>query len=147
VLEGGKRMAGPPRLALGPLEGLMGAQLAQAPEETQGPLLDVWATYQSIRLLGDQELADLIPVGTEFDYLTLGARSEFHLTRGLGAGVEGYAGVDLASSDPIFGVQAGVTWRPSRAAEVSLAAGYGTALGRAGDDDSLLFRVGVHWRW
>jgi hypothetical protein len=125
----------------------MGAQLAQTPEDTHGPLLDVWATYQAIRLLGDEELANLIPVGTEFDYLTLGARSEFHLARGLGAGVEGYAGVDLGSSDPIFGVQGGLTWRPSRAAEVFAAVGYGTALGRAGDDDSFLFRVGVHWRW
>ncbi len=147
VLEGGRRMAAPPRLALGTLEGLMGAQLAQEPGETQGPLLDVWATYQSIRLLGNQELADLIPVGTEFDYLTLGARSEFHLAKGLGAGVEGYVGVDLAGSDPIFGVQGGLTWRPSRAVEAFAAVGYGTALGRAGDDDSFLFRVGVHWRW
>ncbi|MCK6461112.1 MAG: tetratricopeptide repeat protein, partial [Planctomycetes bacterium] len=147
VFEGGKRMTGPPRLAFGTLEGLMGAQLAQEPEETHGPLLDVWATYQAIRLLGDQELADLIPVGTEFDYLTVGARSEFHLAKGLGAGVEGYAGVDLASSDPIFGVQGGLTWRPSRTLEAFAAVGYGTALGRAGDDDSFLFRVGLHWRW
>jgi len=147
VLEGGKRMAGPPRVALGMLDGLLGAQLAQPPAETQGPFLDVWASYETIRLLGDQDLADLIPIGTDFDYLTLGARSEFHLARGLGAGVEGYAGLDLASSDPIFGVQAGLTWRPSRTAEVFALAGYGTALGRAGNDDSLLFRIGLNWRW
>jgi Flp pilus assembly protein TadD len=147
VLDGGKRLGGPPRLARGRLEGLMGAQLAQPPEETQGPLLDVWATYEGIRLLGDQDLAGLIPVGTDFDYLTLGARSEFHLATGLGAGVDGYAGVDLANSDPIFGVQAGVTWRPKRTAEVFAVVGYGTALGRAGDDDSFLFRLGLNWRW
>lgn len=147
ALEGGKRMAGPPHLAMGPLEGLMGAQLAQPPEETQGPFLDVWATYQAIRLLGDQDLADLIPIGTDFDYVMLGARSEFHLARGLGAGIEGYAGVDLDASDPIFGVEAGLTWRPKRSAEIFAGAGYGTALGRAGSDDSFLFRLGLNWRW
>jgi len=147
ALDGGKRMAAPPRVALGRLDGLMGAQLAQLPEETAGPLLDVWATYEGIRLLGDQDLADLIPVGTDFDYLTLGARSEFHLARGLGAGVEGYAGLDLGNSDPIFGVQGGLTWRPNQAAEVFALVGYGSALGRAGDDDSFLFRLGINWRW
>ncbi len=147
VLDGGKRMTGPPRVALGRLDGLMGAQLAQLPTETQGPLLDVWATYEAIRLLGDQDLADLIPIGTDFDYLTAGARGEFHLAKGLGAGVEGYAGVDLSSSDPIFGVQAGLTWRPNASAEVFALVGYGTALGRAGDDDSFLFRLGLNWRW
>jgi hypothetical protein len=140
-------MGGRPRLALGALDGLMGAQLGQPPEETDGPMLDVWVTYEAIRLLGDQDLADLIPIGTDFDYLTAGARSEFHLAQGLGAGVEGYAGFDLASHDPIFGVQAGLTWRPSRAAEIFALAGYGTALGRAGDDDSFLFRIGLNWRW
>jgi Flp pilus assembly protein TadD len=147
VLDGGKRMAGPPRVALGRLEGLVGAQLAQLPEETQGPLLDVWLTYEAIRLLGEEDLADLIPVGTDFDYLTVGARSEFHLARGLGAGVEGYAGFDLASSDPIFGVEGGLTWRPNASAEVFALVGYGSALGRAGDDDSFLFRLGLNWRW
>jgi hypothetical protein len=107
----------------------------------------VWLSYEAIRLLGDQDLADLIPIGTDFDYLTLGARSEFHLAQGLGAGVEGYAGVDLANSDPIFGVQAGLTWRPRVSVEVFAVGGYGTALGRAGDDDSLFFRLGVNWRW
>jgi predicted Zn-dependent protease len=147
VIEGGKRMAQPPRAAIGALEGLAGAQLGLAPQETQGPLVNVWVTYEAIRLLGDAELANLIPIGTDFDYVTLGARAEFHLARGLGAGVDGYLGVDLGASDPIFGVQAGLTWRPSAAAELFALAGYGTALGRGGDDDSFLFRLGFTWRW
>jgi hypothetical protein len=140
-------MAQPPRTAIGALEGLAGAQLGLTHEEARGPLVNVWITYEAIRLLGDGQLSTLIPIGTDFDYLTVGARAELYLARGLGAGIEGYAGLDLGESDPIFGVQAGLTWRPSAAAELFAVAGYGTALGRGGDDDSFLFRLGLTWRW
>jgi hypothetical protein len=129
------------------LPGLVGPDLEGEPAESRGPLVQLWVSYQGIRLLDDKRLATLIPVGESFDYLTLGARADFHLAPGAGAKIEGYLGTELGQSDTFFGAEAGVAFRTSRALEFSCLAGYGRALGRTGDDDSFRFRLGLTYRW
>jgi tetratricopeptide (TPR) repeat protein len=147
VLDGETRVAEPLHLDKPALAGLVGTYLEAKPTATRGPLLSLWLNYDAFRLLGDQELASLIPIGERFDYLQLAGRADLHLAPGLGVMAEGYAGYDLDAADPIFGVQAGVTWRPSHGWEITGVAGYGTALGRADDADSFLVRLGLAYRW
>jgi hypothetical protein len=77
----------------------------------------------------------------------LGARGDFHLARGWGAKVSGFAGYDLYGGEPNFGVEAGLTWRPAHKLELTGVAGYGTALGRSDAADSFLIRMGLTYRW
>jgi len=147
VVQGEARVAPPLDLTRASLPGLVGTHLTDPPKETPGPEVSLWVTYEPVRLLGNEELAALLPIGTRFDYLTLGARGDFHLAPAWGAKLEGYFGTDLAADEPIFGVEGGLTWRPSYRAELTLVGGYGTALGRADDVDSFHVRLGFSWRW
>jgi len=135
------------RLDRSMFSGLVGTHVEEKPGGRSGRLLTVWATYEPIRLLDNQELAALIPIGERFDYVRLGARGDFHLAPGWGAKVSGFAGYDLYGGEPNFGVEAGVTWRPAHKLELTGVAGYGTALGRSDAADSFLFRMGLTYRW
>ncbi len=127
--------------------GVLGPDLDGEPRFTRGPAVAVWVRYEAIRLLGDAELASLVPLGETFDYVTVGGRADFHLAPSFGAKVEGYAGTELHSSDAIFGLEGGLTYRPSAAIEATAILGYGRALGRSDDTDALHVRLGFTYRW
>jgi len=129
------------------LPGLLGPDIFGDPSETRGPLVSVWATYQAFRLLGDQELASLLPIGTSFDYLTVAARADFHVSDGVGAKIEGYFGEELQSGEFIAGLGGGVSWRPTREMEVTAIAGLGQAFGRSESELSFHLRIGFSYRW
>jgi len=129
------------------LSGLVGAHVAEPPASKSGRLVTLWVTYEPFRLLDNQELANLIPIGARFDYVRLGARGDFQLARGWGAKVSGWAGYDLYGDEPNFGVEAGLTWRPAHKLELTGVAGYGTALGRSDATDSFLVRLALTYRW
>ena len=130
------------RLDTALLPGLQGTHLA----EDSRNQASVWVTYQAIRYL-DGDLVPVIPVGGDFDYLLLGGRGDFHLAPGLGVKLEGYGGMELRANEPLFGLEAGFTWRPAHRAEVVATAGYGSAFGRQSGDDSFLLRLGATVRW
>jgi len=127
--------------------GVLGPDLDGEPRFTRGPALAVWLRYEGIRLLGDAELASLIPLGDSFDYVTIGGRADIHVARALGAKIEGYAGTELQHSDTIFGIEAGLTYRPSAATEATAVFGYGRALGRDDSSDAMHLRLGFTYRW
>jgi hypothetical protein len=143
LLEGAAAVPEPLRLDTASLPGLAGSHLVPKGRRE----VSVWASYQGIRLLDGQDLARFVPLGEKFDYLLAGGRADLPLAAGMGAKVEGYAGVELNTSDPLFGVEAGLAWRPSHRAELSAVLGYGSALGRAGDEDTAFFRFAATVRW
>jgi len=147
ILEGETRVG--ERLAIdrSTLPGLIGPDLGGDPALTRGPLLSAWVSYQLIRLLDDKQLSTILPLGEAFDYLSLGARSDFHIANGWGAKVEGYLGYEFQQSEPFFGLEAGVTYRPSENLEFTLLAAYGRALGRADSENSFDVRFHLSYRW
>jgi hypothetical protein len=126
---------------------LEGPDVDGDPRRTRGPFVAAWASYRPMRLLDDQSLAQLVPIGERFDYLALSGRADLHLAPSLGASIEGTAGYDLAADDSFFQVDAAMTWRPGHATELTLAGGYGLAYGRADAEDSLRLRVAFTLRW
>jgi predicted Zn-dependent protease len=114
----------------------------------RGPSIAVWASYRAIRLAGDGGLPALVPVGDSFDYLFAAGRADVPFAKGLGARVEGYAGTDLAAGGFLWGLDAGVTYRPSPRFEAFLGASYGEALGRDEPGvSSSSVRFTLSWRW
>ncbi|MGH7162005.1 MAG: hypothetical protein ACREID_00870, partial [Planctomycetota bacterium] len=147
VLEGAFKHANLLDIDPSPFPGLVSPDLAPGAGE-DGPALSVWASYYGIRLLGDQELAALVPIGESFDYLALSARLDAQLASGLGGKVEAYVGTELQEGTLVWGVDAGLTFKTPRALELSATASFGQALGRA-DADATAGRIllGVTWRW
>lgn len=106
-----------------------------------------WVSAQTYRLVGGDELDDLIPLGKSSDYLVAAARFDRQWARGFGTSLEAYAGLELSGSG-VWGVDGALTWRPAHQAELSLRAGRGEALARDGGGDAShhLF-LQLVWRW
>ena len=147
IHEGSQRVAEPLLLDRGTLPGLVGPDLAGDPDKTVGPLVSVWTSYQMVRLLGDEELAEVLPIGTDFDFLSVSGRGDFHVARGIGAKVEATLGTELNGGTFFGQLEAGVTWRPSHRLEGTLTAGYGLDMQRVNQADAFRFRLGLRYRW
>jgi hypothetical protein len=147
VTRGDQRVGVPVRLERSQVTGLVGPDVEGRPTDTRGPLINVWANYQLIRLLDDQELATLVPIGEAFDYLSLAGRADFHLARGFGVKVEGYAGYELQQANFVFGVETGLSWRPKRSLELDFVGAVGDALGRASSAPAFRLWLGMTYRW
>jgi hypothetical protein len=111
--------------------------LIGTPEEDDGALINAWIAYLGIRLLGDEAVADVIPIGESFDYLTLGGSVEDRLSEHLGGRLDSFVGTDVGEGDSIWGVAGSRSWRPSFGTELFLRANFGQALGRSVDDSDL----------
>ncbi|MEN8150696.1 MAG: tetratricopeptide repeat protein, partial [Planctomycetota bacterium] len=125
-----------------------GTTVAGEIPEDEGIRLSTWITYTGIRLLSDKELANVLPMGEAFDYLTISGRAEGRVLSGIYYEAEGYAGTDLTDPEPFVGLLAGVSWRPSPGFEFRIRGGHGLAFGREnGDSGSTEVRlaVTVHW--
>jgi hypothetical protein len=91
-------------------------------------------SFQGSYLLGDRDLADLLPIGKRFNYLIASARADKQLATGIGASLEGRVGHEMTASDTIWGANVTLTWRPSQQCELTVGGEVGDALGRTGDD-------------
>ena len=129
------------------MPGIVGARLPDVRPGARRNALSVWLNASTYRLLGDAELSTIIPLGERFDYLLVAARYDRHLADELGLMVEGYFGRELQQAETVFGAAAGLGWRPKPSFELAFVGAYGSALGRAGDDDSFAVRLGLTWRW
>ena len=105
--------------------------------------------YTGYRLLSDKELADILPVGEQFDYVTANGRAEGRLGRTLYYVAEATLGTDLQDPGLFAAGSLGVAWRPHAAIELRLGGGYsGNALGRAdADQGASVFNFGLTVRW
>jgi hypothetical protein len=147
IFEGDNAVADAAAIDRSTLPGIVGTYLAAPGEARRNASASAWISYEGVRLLDGADLADYIPIGEQFDYVVVGARGDLRIGAGLGAKLEGFLGTDLADSSFLFGVEAGVTWRPAERTELSALLGYGTATGREGDDTSLAARITFAFRW
>ncbi|MHC4959006.1 MAG: tetratricopeptide repeat protein [Planctomycetota bacterium] len=147
LVEGEARVGEKLELDHSTLPGLLGPDVRGDPALTRGPLVSVWATAQLIRLLGERELAQLIPIGEAFNYISVGSRADFHLAPGLGAKIEGSAGYELLASEPFFELGTGLTYRPTDHLEFTFLANYGRAFGRADNANTFDVRFHLSYRW
>jgi hypothetical protein len=147
AIDGATRVADPHRVESALMPGIVGARLPVIRPGASRNALSIWANVATYRLLGDAELSALIPLGERFDYVTLAARYDRHLGDGLGLMAESYVGREFVEGRNVFGVAAGLGWRPKRTFELALVGAYGSALGRTGDEDSFFVRLGLTWRW
>ncbi len=106
------------------------------PELTRDELLNVWLGYQTQRLIDDGELARLLPMVVRTDYLSVSASYDKHVYEAVGARIEASIGTELHRSTLGWGVEAGLTWRPSPLTELTLRLGGGRAIGRDNASDS-----------
>ncbi|MEE8104334.1 MAG: tetratricopeptide repeat protein [Planctomycetota bacterium] len=124
------------------------ADLRGEPQASKTPSVNVWVQYQALRLLDDEELSALLPIGERFDYVSGSARIDHHVGRGFGWMALGTLGADIHERDPFWELTGAFTWRPRHALEVFGAFSYGIARGRSDDDSSsVAVRVGVTYRW
>jgi len=147
AIEGASRVAAEHRIASALMPGIIGARLPEVRPGAGRNTLNIWLNATTYRVLGDAELSSIIPIGKRFDYVTLAARYDRHLADELGFMVEGFMGRELQDKKSVYGVAAGVGWRPRQSFELAFIGAYGSALGRAGDEDSFTARLGLTWRW
>jgi hypothetical protein len=74
-------------------------------------------------------------MGDRFDYVTVTARLEERVVRGVTCEVEGYAGTDLSDSGFLGGILLGFAWRPRAGLELRARGGYGQALARDEEEE------------
>jgi hypothetical protein len=110
-------------------------------------MLSAWINAATYQVLGDAEITQLIPLGKQFEYLTLAARFDRQLSDEWGVMIEGYAGRELQEQQSVYGIGAGLGWRPTDTFELALVGAYGSALGRSGDEATFRLRLGLTWRW
>ncbi|MGQ0613481.1 MAG: tetratricopeptide repeat protein [Planctomycetaceae bacterium] len=126
----------------------VGPRLSHAPSDGRNWNVSAWISFQSIRLLDVVELPTLVPIGASFEYVTAAARVETQLARALGARLEAYAGTDLSQGGLLWGIDVGVTYRPSQNLELFFGGAFGQALGRANPDEQAAgARLFLVWRW
>lgn len=113
---------------------------------TAEPRVDLYFNYNPVRLLGNQELAALIPIGERFDYLTAGVRLSSGRPR-LRWLVSVYAGVDAHSDDNIWGVVGDLVYRPGARFELRFGGEAGSAFGRSSTEIGATLRFAAVWRW
>ena len=147
ALDGALRVGAPLQVESALMPGVVGARLPKLRPGAPRNALSIWFNAATYRLLGDAELATIIPLGERFDYLTFAARYDRHLADELGLMVEGYVGRELQESKSVYGIAAGLGWRPKQSFELAFVGAYGSALGRAGDEDTFSARLGLTWRW
>ncbi len=145
--EGPHRVGSRPSILSSPFPGLTGPALDSEPGETATPHISIWGTYHFIRLLDSQELATLVPIGTRFDYISVGGRVDWHVARALGVSVSGTIGRELHDGDLFFELNANATWRPEHRMELTAGVGFGTAQGRTEDTTTLALSVAFSYRW
>ncbi|MHC4451416.1 MAG: hypothetical protein ACYS0E_14980, partial [Planctomycetota bacterium] len=147
IIDGHTRVASPHRVEGALMPGILGARLPEILPGANRNALSVWFNAATYRLLGDAELSGIIPLGKRFDYLTLAARYDRHVADRLGFMIEGHIGKEFQENDTVFGISAGLGWRPRDSFELAFVSAYGSALGRAGNDDTFALRLGLTWRW
>ncbi|MHC4955129.1 MAG: tetratricopeptide repeat protein [Planctomycetota bacterium] len=147
AIEGPARVASRHRIERPVMPGVVGSMLGKELSDRKRSMLSVWLNAATYQVLDDAQLSQLIPLGERFDYLTLAARFDRHLANDWGVMVEGYAGRELQEEQNVYGLAAGVGWRPKDSFELALVGAYGSALGRSNDEATLRVRLGLTWRW
>ena len=147
ALQGPPRVGEPHRITQPFMPGVVGPFRGPDEGRAQNTMLSVWLNASTYQVLGDAELTTLIPLGKRLDYLTVAARFDRPFADGWGFMVEGYAGRELQQEQTVYGVAAGIGWRPRETFELDLVGAYGSALGRSNDEDSFRVRLGLTWRW
>ncbi|MHC4940372.1 MAG: tetratricopeptide repeat protein [Planctomycetota bacterium] len=147
AIDGPTRVASPHRVESALMPGILGARLPEVLPGAKRNALSIWFNAATYQLLGDAELSSIIPLGERFDYLTLAARYDRHVADRLGLMVEGHIGRELQQNDTVYGIATGLGWRPADSFELAFVGAYGSALGRAGNDDTFALRLGLTWRW
>ena len=99
------------------------------PNDSDGTFINSWLSYEAIRLL-DENVNAIVPIGDDFDYVTVGMSAEDQIANNTGGRVDGYVGADVGEGDFVWGVGSSLTWRPKQATEFFLQASAGQALGR-----------------
>jgi hypothetical protein len=125
-----------------------GTTVAGEPPDGEGIRLSTWIAYTGIRLLSDKELADVLPMGRAFDYLTIAGRAEGRVLAGIYYEVEGYAGTDLSDPGIFAGLSAGLALRPTPEFELRIRGGHGLAFGREDADSGateVRLALTVYW--
>jgi len=147
ILDGPLRVADPHAIGAAHMPGVVGAMLGDELSGRRRNMLSAWINAATYRVLGDAELSQLIPLGKQFDYITLAARFDKALGDEWGVMIEGYAGRELQEAQNVYGLGAGLGWRPTEKFELALVGAYGSALGRSNDEATLRLRLGLTWRW
>jgi len=147
ALNGPARVGDAHRITQPFMPGVVGPFRGPDDGRAQRTMLSVWVNAATYQVLGDAELSNLIPLGERFDYLTVAARLDRPIADGWGFMVEGYVGRELQQEQTVYGIAAGLGWRPKDSFELDLVGAYGSALGRSNDEDSFRVRVGLTWRW
>ena len=101
------------------MPGVVGARLPTVQQDAGRNALSAWINASTYQLLGDAELPAFIPIGKRFDYVTLAARYDRHVADHWGFMVEGYVGRELQERDSVYGLAAGVGWRPKKSFELA----------------------------
>lgn len=111
------------------------------------PTLTVQVEYLPLRVLGDKELVDLLPMAPRNDYLTLRAQTTIDRCPDWKLFLEGFVGQDLHDSSPILGVQGRYDRNLSDDFWLWVSAGYSSqAAGRA-QGDAWHASIGLRWRF
>jgi len=147
VLEGPTRVAEPHSIGSTRMPGIVGAMLGEELGARRSSMLSTWINAATYRVLDDAEITQLIPLGERFDYLTLAARFDRRLTDTWGLMIEGFAGRELREQESVYGLSAGLGWRPKDSIELALLGAYGSALGRSNSEATFRLRLGFTWRW
>jgi len=147
ILEGPTRVADAHTIGGARMPGVVGAMLGEELGERRRSMLSAWINAATYRVLDDAEISQLIPLGEQFDYITLAARFDRQLGDEWGLMLEGYAGRELQERESVYGLGAGLGWRPTDAFELALVGAYGSALGRSNTEATFRLRLGLTWRW
>ncbi|MCA8977748.1 MAG: tetratricopeptide repeat protein, partial [Planctomycetes bacterium] len=121
--------------------------LAAEPDTTRPWLCNAWVGWQTAHLLGDADLTGALPLLRRDDHLTGSVRVDHHVARAFGLSTTGYAGIDTNRGSSVYGLEAGVTWRPAFGTEVTLAGSHGAALGRSDGSHDRQLHLQVVLRW
>ncbi len=99
--------------------------------------LSGWFSLSAIELLGNAELADLLPIGESFRYLSYSGRADLQFPMDLGVMVSASAGRELRENEWFWAVRSGLAHRPRSTIESSLFFSFGRSTGRS-DSESFL---------
>jgi tetratricopeptide (TPR) repeat protein len=116
-------------------------------DDSDKAFINSWLTYEAIRLLGNEEVATLVPIGDDFNYVTIGMSAEDRIAANTGGRVDAYIGADVGEGDFLWGLGTSLTWRPGYSTEFFLQGAVGQALGRSFDNATAVeFVLGLYVR-